>query len=275
MAFLNFKKKREELPTNTDLPTDIDLDMPPEPPKMVKEDISTEEPVDEELMPRKAKKSKGKAPKVKEEVAELPPLPEIEEEGLPELPKEEEFGELPDFQSSSEENLEELGETDLPPPPEIKKEKKGLFSFLKRRKVTREAELPEMPSLPEFEEGEISEIPTLPETKELPPLPEEKKVPPPIIEPLKPVMDRPVPEKEVKPVEKLVVKKFITIDNFRQVQGDINNTTSVLKGIDDFFAKLEEIKGSGDKEYSGLYNSLKDVQTNIMFVDKTLFKEEV
>lgn len=261
MAFLNFMKKREELPA------DIDFDIPPEPPKMMKEEIAIEEPIDEELMPKaKPKKLKEKIPEVKKEK-----LPE-----LPPLPKEEELGPLPELFSLPEEKPGELGETEIPPPPEFKKEKKGFFSFLKLKKKAKEFELPEMPSLPEVKEEEIKgfpEIPSLPEIEEAP-LPEEKPIAPPI-EPLKPVVEEPVPEvKEAKLVEK-PIKRFITINDFKQIQGDIRGMRGVLKDVDGFLVKLEEVRGSGDREYAGLYSSLKDIQTKIMFVDKSLFKGEV
>ncbi len=265
MAFLNFMKKREELPS------DIDLDMPPEPPKMMKEDFSIEEPIDEELMlvKNKPKKMKERVSKAKEELPELPPLPEEEELGeLPKLPPlpEEKGRELPPL-------LEGEGE-ELPPPPLIEKEKKGFFSFLKPKKAVKELELPELPPLPEEEElGELPEIPSLPEEeKEFPHLSEEKPIIPPI-EHLKPEV-KPIPRvKEVKEAEK-PIKKYVTINDFKQIRADIGGIKDVFKGIDDVFTRLEEIKDSGDKEYAGLYNNLKDIQTKIMFVDKTLFKEE-
>ena len=105
MAF--FKKKEEELPS------DIDLDVPPEPPKMLGEEISTEGPIDEELMPG-AKIMKSKAKSKEEELPELPPLPEMEEELPP----------LPELEEKKHEELE------LPPPPGIKPKKKGLFPFI-------------------------------------------------------------------------------------------------------------------------------------------------
>lgn len=269
MAFLNFMKKREELPS------DIDLDMPPEPPKMMEEEILTEEPIDEELMPlkkTKPKKLKVKAPK-EEKLPELPPLPEVGGEEFPALPPlpEEEKKPLPELAEKlpplPEEKPEELGE--LPPPPQIGKEKKGFFSFLKPKKAAEklplpkiEEEIPAVPPLPGAGE-EFPAIPPLPEKEEvLPKL--EKEIPvPKLIEPLKPEPEKPI-----------IKQKFITIDDFRQIQGNISDTKGILKGIDDFFTKLEEVKGIGDKEYLELNNSLQDIQRKIMFVDKTLFKEQ-
>jgi len=284
-------KKKEELPA------DIDLDMPPEPPKMgMEEEVSTKEPIDEELMPRKkTKKGKQKIklskekekpgvfqkdfptlpPKEAEELLDIPPLPKVEEE-LPPLPGEttKEFG---------EEGL------DLPPPPVFgKKEKRAFFSFLKPKKAAGklslpkiEEEIPEIPSLPEVEE-KFPEIPPIPEREEVPPMPIlEKEAPiaqPPKAPSLLPEMPAPEPSKpKEEPLpkkEEIKKRKFITIDDFRQIQGDISGMKGVLRGIDDIFAKLEEVKGIGDKEYGGLYNSLKDIQRKIMFVDKTLFEEE-
>lgn len=264
MVFLNFMKKREELPT------DIDLDIPPEPPKMMEEDVPIEEPIDEELMPKaKSKKVKEKALKAKKrELPELPPLPKMEEEELSALPEEEEFGKLPELPPLPEEKSEELGELDLPPPPEIKNEKRGFFSFLKPKKAAKELGLPRI-------EEEIPEMPTFPEVSEefpeIPPLSKEKEIPtiPQSVEPLKPVAEKPMPEiKEIKPV-----KKFVTINDFRQIQSDIGGTKDILKGVDGIFSKLEEVKNIGDKEYVELRNGLQDIQRKIMFVDKVLFKE--
>jgi len=302
MAFLHFKKK------GGPVPSDIDLDMPPEPPKMMEDEPMPEEPINEELMsippPKKAKAKKSK----KEEIPELPPLPEEGDLGqLPELPSlpeekgkelEEEIPELPDM------------EGELPPPPELKTKKQGFFSFLKTKKTAKDLELPkidevapeipplaedkgeelpEMPPLPEIEGKEdikeFPEIPELPkdtggEIPELPPLPEEAPTIPPIETIKAPELERPEPIPKIPEVPKeeaieKPTKKFITIDEFREVQGSISNIKSTLKGIDDVFSKIEEAKINGDKEYVGLYNNLKDAQNKIMFVDRTLFKEEV
>lgn len=264
MAFLKFMKKREGLLS------DIDLDMPPEPPKMFEEGISIEEPIDEELMPSpriKPKKLKTK----EEELPELPPLPEMEEE-MPPLPEEEELGPLPELPPLTEEPSKEFEEwLELPPPPQFGKKKKGFFSFLKPKKKVEELELPkleetlEMPPLPSVEE-EFPEIPPLLEEEKIS-LPEEK----PIIAPTEPL--KPVTKEGIKEVEKPVKKKFITIDDFRQIQADISNAKSILKDVGDLFDRLEEVKSSGDKEYFGLYHNLKDIQAKIMFVDRVLFKE--
>ena len=74
-----------------------------------------------------------------------------------------------------------------------------------------------------------------------------------------------------RPVKK---QKFITIYDFKQIQSEISNTKGILKSIDDHFSGLEETKSCGDKEYVKLYQSLQDIQRKIMFVDKSLFKEE-
>ncbi len=282
MAFLNLRKKGKELPS------DIDLDMPPEPPEMLKEEISTEGPIDEELMPLK----RGK-PAKKEGLPELPPLPKIE--GGPES---KDFFTAP-FKESAELSPLEEEDLELPPPPaalEIKKEKKGLFSFIKLKKPAEKLplpeigeEIPEMPPLPE-EGEEFPEIPPLPK-EEMPPLPEAGKefpeipplseerapVAPPLeisaplpAEPLKPEVEEPIPEIKKVPIKD---KKFVTINDFKQIQSDISGAKGVLKGIDGFFVKLEEVKSVGDKGYKELYNNLQDIQKKIMFVDKTLFKE--
>jgi len=301
MAFLDFMKKKGELPA------DIDLDMPPEPPKMMMDDISAERPIDEELVPRN-KKLKVKAKVEKEpELPEMPPLPEMEED-MPVLPDDEELGELPE---------DKIKGFDLPPPP--MKQKKGLFSFLKPKKTARELSLPkfdmgipEMPPLPEME-GEFPEMPPIPDEHDdfsrLPPLPKkhisdedryapkfEKEMPiettpvelpemhaeplkprieepmePIVKEPIQPIVEGPVHREEIPKIKK---QKFITLDDFRQIQDNISSTKNTLKGVDGFFTKLGEVKHEGDSEYAGLRSSLKDMQSKIMFVDKVLFGEQ-
>jgi hypothetical protein len=306
MAFLNFAKKKGKIPDTTD------LDIPPEPPKIMEEDISTNEPIDEELMPLRKTKPK------KEKLPEIPPLPKMEElEPLPEeglAAKELKELELPPppvkkkrgffFRKpkkaveipSIEEELPPLpplpkGEEEIPPMPSSPREEKKLPPLP-------EKEIPPMPSLPEIEEElpaipplpkeekEFPEIPPIPETKEkvpeLPPLPEKvptlpelergihftpPKPPPPerpVQEPLKP--EEPLHE-EVKPR-----KRFIVLDDFKQIQSNITNTKSTLKDIYSYLSELEEVKGI-DKKYSELNNNLQDIQKKLVFVDKTLFKE--
>lgn len=284
MAFLNFVKRREELLSN------IDLDMPPEPPKMVEEEISTEEPIDEELMPLKkgkSKKLKVEAAKAEEEeLPELPPLPELGEE-IPPIPEEEEkLGALPESEeyglpAPPEETLEELDL--LPPIYPSKKEKKRVFSFFKKKMPAEKLPLPEieeeiteMPSLPEVEGEKFPEIPSLPESEEgYAPSELEEEIPiPRPEEPFKPVVQKAMPEKEVELVEKPIKKQnYIAIDDFRKIQEGISSTRDILKGIDGFFLELEEVKNVGDKKYLELHNILQDAQRKIMFVDKVLFKE--
>jgi hypothetical protein len=304
MGFLDFMKKKGELPA------DIDLDMPPEPPKMMMDEISAERPIDEELIPRKGKlKVKAKVKK-EPELPEIPPLPEMEED-MPPLPKmEEDLGELPEEKNKG---------FDLPPPPMEKK--KGLFSFLKPKKTAKKLSLPElgmdipeMPPLPEMK-GEFPEMPSMPEEHDdfsrLPPLPkqhisEEDRYAPkferempikapvelpeihaeplkPKVEPIRPPVEEPIIKEPIQPIVEEHVhreevpqvkrKKFITIDNFRQVQDSINSTKNTLKGVDGFFTKLGEVKHEGDTEYAGLRSSLRDIQSKIVFVDKVLFRE--
>ena len=258
MGLLNRLKKKEGLPS------DIDLDVPPEPPKMgIGGEISTEEPIDEELMIPKKKLTKPKPLKAKEKLAELPQLPE--EEMFPEFPP------LPEEEPSFGLKENEMG---FPPPPEIKKEKKGLFSFLKPKKVAEDLQFPEMPPLPEGG-NEFPGMPNLPNEGEkefeMPPVPEEVPFSPQPVKPLKPIVKQPLP-----PIRKAVRKqKFITINDFQNMQDDINDIRSSLKDIDSFFAGLEENKSIRDKEYTEFHNDLQDINKKIMFVDKSLFKEAV
>ena len=278
MAFLHFKKKGK---LATDIMGDLDLDMPPEPPKIMERESLPEEPINEELMSMPLPK-KGKATKFKRK--EMSELPSLHEEGelrelqeLPPLPGdgdlEEELPPLPDL---------EEGEGNLPPPPELKTKKQGFFSFLNAKNTAKDLELPkldeEIPELPEIGEEETKgfpEIPELPEREELPLLDEEEMSSVPPIEIIKaPVVKKPIPKiEDVLEEKEKPVKKFLSITEFKEIQSDINDIKSIVRGVDDVFAKIEEAKTSGDKEYAGLYNNLKDVQSKIMFVDKTLFKE--
>lgn len=328
MAFLNFTRKREELPS------DIDLDMPPEPPKMMREDTSMEEPVDEELMLTK------KAGPEEEELPELPPLPDIEEPGewgkgldvpLP-LPYEKKkkgertigkspvlyiiifvlvagiaysilnykpyyakawnfilelFTRFPFLNEAriylSSNYLTVLGAVLLiiilvPIFLVVRSAKKKGGAAQKRGEGLPELpplpeEVPEMPEIPE-EGAEFPEIPPVPEEIEAP-LPElEEEIPKPI-EPLRPVAERMIPSTRVsRPSEKAVKKeRFITIDEFRQIRGDISITRGILKKASSFFSKLERIKGGEDRGYLELCNGLQDIQEKIMFINKVLFKE--
>lgn len=328
MAFLNFTRKREELPS------DIELDMPPEPPKSMREDVSTEEPIDEELM------HLNKSGPEEEELPELPPLPDIEEpeewgKGL-ELPLpfekkkkwERTTGKSPvlyiiifvlvagiaysilnykAYYAKAWNFILELF-TRFPFLNETKiylssnyltvigavlliiilvtillivrsAKKKGGFAQKRGEGLPElpplpEEEVPEMPEIPE-EGAEFPEIPPFPEETEVP-LPEvgEEEIPRPI-EPLRPVAERMIPSTRVtRPLEKAVKKqRFITIDEFRQIRGDISSTRGILKKASSFFSKLERVKGSEDKGYAELCNSLQDIQEKIVFINKTLFKE--
>jgi len=297
MAFLDFMKKKDKGLG------DIDLDMPPEPPKMgIEGGSSTKGPIDEELMPppgaKFMKAKKRKAPKIEEELPEIPPLPKLEEEKLPPLPDvHEEMPELPPLPDIHEEPKKKKISM-----PKIKG--KGLFGMFKKKKVEEEMpplpheempelpplpdvhgeplpkeaeELPELPPLPEEKEEELPELPELPEIEEAPKV--ERKLPiPPTIGPFKaePEEKHEVvePVKEVVKETPVVKRKFVTIDEFRNVQSNINDARGVLKGIDAFLSEISEDKSAIDREFSEWNNCLKDIQKKILFVDKTLFEEQ-
>lgn len=280
MAFLNFKKKRGELPA------DMDLDLPPEPPKFMDEEISAERPLDEELMPVPEPKKglRGKAAKGrKEELPELPPLPDIEEE-LPPLPDEgEDIEEMPSLEEPTEEPGEEGLE--LPPPPGRWEEKRGLFSFFKTKKADKDLplprideEIPEMPPMPESMEMEGPPEMPIKEKEEIsmPWLEEEPiSVPARIISPKKTEKPAAEPLKQAERTEERIIPKtkFITIEEFKHIEGDANSARDSLKDIDALSSKFEEVKEIGDKEYAMLRENLQDIQRKIMFIDKELFKE--
>lgn len=266
MGFLDFIKKEGKLSK------DIDLDMPPLPPKGMKARFSEEEePIDEELMalPKKEKKAglKAKLMKAREPALPgLPPLPEEEEIGFPEMPPLPEEGMMGGKESKT------------------KKEKKGLFSFLKAKKEGKEMKIPKMeeripeiPELPEFEaeEKEEQEFPKMPEMPkaEFPLRKEEPIIAP--IEPRKEAAERPVATKAKEPKIKRPTKKFITINDFKDINRDIRNIKEALKQADDAFLRLDDAHDKGNKEYEGLNSSLRDIQMKIMFIDKSIFEKEV
>lgn len=343
MGFLSFKKKKEV--------DDMDLDVPPAPPKMMAAAPSGDEAINEELVPPKAKSKMFKFSKFKkkeEEKHELPPLPGHDDLGkLPPLPEEHELPPLP----GHDEKLPEM-----PPLPKAG-EKKKMFSFLKRKKTPKGKEMPhvkeeplEIPAVPEMHGAKAPELPPLPEEHELPPLPghndipdvpplpeehglpplpdhkkivpdvhpihHEPKLPPlpgehelpplpghediPDVPPLPkeqelpplpeehelpPIKEAPKVEHKLPPLKEKVEKpampvvgpaeRFVTLDQFRLIQGDISGIKNDLKGIDEFFVRLEEEKSGIDHKYSEWQHSLQDIQRKIIFVDKTLFKEIV
>lgn len=254
MDFMKGMKKKE------DLPEGMDLDMPPLPPKMMEEDdFSPKGPFDEELMP------KGKPPA-------FPDFPEDKTYDLPGLPPLPKGPQGNKFVS-----------------PKIKQMKKGFLSLFKPKKPAKG------PSIPQLEE-EFPELPPFHEEEEFPPFPEEKPVAPPrpitppgpiaheepIIPPrpipppirsMEPMVEKPIRGvKGTKPAKK-PAKKFIAIRDFKQINSYIFATRNILRGADDTFSEFEEARHSEDKEYTAFYNSLKDIQSKIMFVDKTLFKD--
>jgi hypothetical protein len=128
VGFLGFGKKKK-------LPSEIELDAPPEPPKTWMEGNYSSEPIDEELMPPKG----SPQPKLED----LPPLPRLEEP-------------VPEFQDNG--RMED--DFNLP---EIKpKEKKGFFG----RKKKPLPEIPPLPSEEQIAQEPVQEFPTIPEQME-------------------------------------------------------------------------------------------------------------
>jgi hypothetical protein len=276
MSFLNIARKGGKLPS------DIELDVPPAPPKMMQRaDDSTTEAINEELMVPKPNK-------LTSNLSKLPPIPKIKEPELPPLPKEVE-----------------------------KPKKKGLFSLFKGKKEVKKDELkgfqlpdiegarefPELPPLPKEEskfsgmpelpkeDNELSQLPEMEEPSELPPLQKDDGLQLPEIGEPKEQSPLPVAKVAPKPVEPqiytgapveeknnrvpVIGKKFITIEDFRQIQDGISNTKNNLKDSDSSFDKLEENKNGRDKSYVDWSHSLHEMQKKIMFIDKILFKEMI
>jgi len=203
MGLLKFKKRKESFPSFAD------LDIPPEPPKMLRQTF--------------------------EEQPTIPELPKDDFE-LPELPP-----------------LDDNMLSDLPPPPQIKKEKKGFFSFLKTKKAPADLELPELPALEKIPSIKMEEPEEAPEPAEV----EEQET------------QTPAPAQQAN----VTLKRFIKLEDFRNIQDEIANAKAILRGSDELFTKLEELGALEDKSFSDLSGNLRDVHNKIMFADKSLFKE--
>ena len=285
MAFLGFKQKRGGLQDN------FDLDMPPEPPKIgIEDDFSSTDSPDEELMPYLKTSKKQNKPKMPEsyndELPELPALPDLDDEN-PAIPPSR-YGsithsQLPAWPEEHEsDNISNFGDLKLPQLPDIKKEKKGLFSFLKLKKAPKKAQLQgkeefsNLPPLPDFgSEHELPELPSFSNRDEEYRSEQEFEEAPISALPARfeqPTPKPPKPQKEKKITEQPLTK-FITLNEFKSIQNGINDSKSSLKGIDSFFSDIDSAKANQDKKYEGLYNSLQDIHRKILFIDKTLFKE--
>lgn len=67
---------------------------------------------------------------------------------------------------------------------------------------------------------------------------------------------------------------YVKIGKFKAALGSINVVRSDLRKSEEALMKLESIKNSKDRAFDKARNSLDDLQKKLIFIDKTLFKED-
>lgn len=96
-----------------------------------------------------------------------------------------------------------------------------------------------------------------------------------------PLDDYPKMERRLFAQEKRALKErpagkaiYVKVDKFKAALGSINVVRSDLRKSEDALMKLENIKNSKDRSFDRIRNSLDDLQKKLIFIDKTLFKED-
>ena len=202
------------------------------------------------------------------------------------------------------EKKSDFDELDLPPaPPSLDSEFAGLDEGM---------ELPEIPDFPEekisapnepdfdLEKDELPElkddIPELGQRQEIQPISMPTTMPKDMPAPeLKPVEQQPYPEdprftpldgypkieRKLFAQEKAALRErpsgksiYVKVGKFKAALGSINVVRSDLRKSEDALMKLENIKNSKDRSFDRIRNSLDDLQRKLIFIDKTLFKED-
>ena len=204
------------------------------------------------------------------------------------------------------EKKSDFDELDLPPaPPSLEDQdfQHGLDEGM---------ELPEIPDFPEdkisapepkfgFENEMPSELPPGQGMEEPQPMgniapisPISSPVPPAIPEPAQPkevlasedarftpLDDYPKMEKRLFAQERKLLHQrpdaktiYVKVDKFKAALGSINVVRSDLRKSEEALMKLESIKNSKDRSFDKARNSLDDLQKKLIFIDKTLFKED-
>lgn len=201
---------------------------------------------------------------------DLPPAPPPLggfEDNMPELP------DFPDF-----------GEEKISAP----KEDMADFNFPEEEQGIPESKenTMEFPSFPEIEEKPMPAIPpvrapfAVPET--MPPMPEPEPEQEEIAE------EQPMPSDTYPKMagrlfsqEKRILRErpsaktiYVSVDNFKATLGSINMVRSNLRKSEEALMKLESIKNATDKSFDKMKGLLDDLQRKLIFVDKTLFKDE-
>ena len=67
---------------------------------------------------------------------------------------------------------------------------------------------------------------------------------------------------------------YVSVDNFKATLGSISMIRGNLKKSEEGLIKMESIKNAKDKSFDKMKISLEDLQRKLIFVDKTLFKDE-
>lgn len=201
------------------------------------------------------------------------------------------------------EKRSDFDELDLPPaPPPLDDKEFGAQGF------DEGMGLPEFPeekiSAPEpkfgFEDEIPSEFPTEPEMEEPQPMGNAAPIPPismPYAPAQGPVQPKEVPaseeprfthldaypkmEKRLFAQEKKLLHQrpdaktvYVKVDRFKAALGSINVVRSDLRKSEEALMKLESIKNSKDRSFDKARNSLDDLQKKLIFIDKTLFRED-
>lgn len=204
------------------------------------------------------------------------------------------------------EKKSDLDELDLPPaPPSLEgfeeNEMQGFPEFPEekisapepkfdfgREEMLLENEPLEMPELPEMEEmpaamqpkAPVPSMPPISAPVQQAPQPAKEEIVPeePRFTPLGayPKMDERLFSREKKLLHERPAGKtiYVKIDKFKAALGSINVVRSDLRKSEDALMKLESIKNSKDRAFDKVRNSLDDLQKKLIFIDKTLFKED-
>ena len=202
---------------------------------------------------------------------DLPPAPpplEGFEDNMPELP------DFPDF-----------GEEKISAP----KEDMADFNFPEEEQSIPESKenTMEFPSFPEIEEKPMPAIPPIRITTQIP---ESISMPQLELEPEQEEIaeEQPMPSDTYPKMagrlfsqEKRILRErpsaktiYVSVDNFKATLGSINMVRSNLRKSEEALVKLESIKNATDKSFDKMKSLLDDLQRKLIFVDKTLFKDE-
>ena len=254
------------------------LDLPPEPPKL--HDLAGHKPagpIDEELLPRKTKPRPLHTVPHKEELHDLPPLPDLDDD-------------LPDLEPLSTEDHglkseDDLKLHDLPPLPKP------------AGRIKHPAPPPAMPplhpdALPPMPKPPVHHAPPKPH------FPKPAAMPPPMPKPPahhapptipKPHAIKPLPEPidqpsfgdlfpEVGPAasspEEKIIRDdaaFLSVLAFERVLEDLHISKSDLKHIHQYVSDISGYVGDEDKAYTSFREDIVDIQRRLAKMDKVLF----